>query len=405
MLVRLDAATNTAKHSRFTSAPQPSSSHAPSPSFQIPSLSHQASRFDSPSGVLSPLPGFANLPTFSPEGFFSPGPSFTPSPSLPVHDPDSSQLKRRHTCYGQSSASVWTADQQAEFGEDLLNLVVAHTHVDTLMLTLPSSHAQHDGKAGTGNELFEIMKSDFNYAWNTYQQRPSAGPSTTQQQPSLGVERESAAQIAGDQSTSNHAEEPKDVAKSNATMYQTIGLRVTGWGLGGVLSESKTGVSEGYSDEQVSVQPCQGTSVVISFPRRVKGERRQDQNNEMMRGALRARVREPGSPARVGPENRWGGICCAVEILPSLYATIRSLYSSISPMCRPWPWFLAERSDIALNEPLRRGSDRVDGGLMGLIGFQAQEELEVLRLILPVITCWKVHYCCLQHIKKLECPI
>ncbi|KAF8148553.1 hypothetical protein K438DRAFT_1989202 [Mycena galopus ATCC 62051] len=114
------------------------------------------------------------------------------------------------------------ADQQAEFGEDLLNLVVAcgwsfnainnpefrlffenranqviakthlkiqgklatysedgwkniaHTHVDTSMLSVegePSLLRTHEmtGRPKTGDELLEIMKSDFDYAWNTYQ--------------------------------------------------------------------------------------------------------------------------------------------------------------------------------------------------------------------------------------------
>ncbi|KAF7371828.1 hypothetical protein MVEN_00039600 [Mycena venus] len=125
VVVRSDAATNAAKRSRTASAPQPSSSHAPSPSFHFPPLPQQSSRFDSPSGSLSPLPGFTNLPAFSTDRSFSPGPSFAPSPSPSVHDPDSPQLKRRRTSYAQNSASIWTAEQQAEFGEDLLDLVVA----------------------------------------------------------------------------------------------------------------------------------------------------------------------------------------------------------------------------------------------------------------------------------------
>ncbi|KAJ7775980.1 ribonuclease H-like domain-containing protein [Mycena maculata] len=50
---------------------------------------------------------------------------------------------------------------------------VAHTHVDTLMLSVegqPYLLRTHDmtGRPKTGDELFEIMKSDFEYAWNTY---------------------------------------------------------------------------------------------------------------------------------------------------------------------------------------------------------------------------------------------
>ncbi|KAJ7770863.1 hypothetical protein DFH07DRAFT_681221, partial [Mycena maculata] len=50
---------------------------------------------------------------------------------------------------------------------------VAHTHVDTSMLSIegkPYLLRTHNmtGRPKTGDELFEIMKSDFEYAWNTY---------------------------------------------------------------------------------------------------------------------------------------------------------------------------------------------------------------------------------------------
>ncbi|KAJ7713409.1 hypothetical protein DFH07DRAFT_725718, partial [Mycena maculata] len=50
---------------------------------------------------------------------------------------------------------------------------VAHTHVNTSMLSVegqPYLFRTHDmtGRPETGDELFEIMKSDFEYAWNTY---------------------------------------------------------------------------------------------------------------------------------------------------------------------------------------------------------------------------------------------
>ncbi|KAJ7468182.1 ribonuclease H-like domain-containing protein, partial [Mycena latifolia] len=50
---------------------------------------------------------------------------------------------------------------------------VAHTHVDTSMLNVDSQAyllRTHNmtGRPKTGDELFEIMKSDFEYAWNTY---------------------------------------------------------------------------------------------------------------------------------------------------------------------------------------------------------------------------------------------
>ncbi|KAJ7438058.1 hypothetical protein FB451DRAFT_1060604 [Mycena latifolia] len=50
---------------------------------------------------------------------------------------------------------------------------VSHTHVDTSMLNVDSQAyllRTHNmtGRPKTGNELFEIMKSDFEYAWNTY---------------------------------------------------------------------------------------------------------------------------------------------------------------------------------------------------------------------------------------------
>ncbi|KAF7333128.1 hypothetical protein MVEN_02378300 [Mycena venus] len=51
---------------------------------------------------------------------------------------------------------------------------IAHTHVDTSMLSVegePYLLRTHNmtGRPKTGDELFEIMKSDFEYAWNTYQ--------------------------------------------------------------------------------------------------------------------------------------------------------------------------------------------------------------------------------------------
>ncbi|KAJ7167705.1 hypothetical protein C8R46DRAFT_812141, partial [Mycena filopes] len=50
---------------------------------------------------------------------------------------------------------------------------VAHTHVDTSVLSVegePYLLRTHDmtGRPKTGDELFAIMKSDFEYAWNTY---------------------------------------------------------------------------------------------------------------------------------------------------------------------------------------------------------------------------------------------
>ncbi|KAJ7733374.1 hypothetical protein B0H14DRAFT_2639640 [Mycena olivaceomarginata] len=84
----------------------------------------------------------------------------------------------------------------------------------------------------------------------------------------------------------------------------------------GVPTRSKTeGCLRGTSGEPVSVQPCQGTSVMISSPwqetesrsswcYRAKGEQRQDQNNEMRTRALQTQVQEPSNPAKVRPEYR-----------------------------------------------------------------------------------------------------
>ncbi|KAJ7429946.1 ribonuclease H-like domain-containing protein [Mycena latifolia] len=245
-----DAATATAKRARTASGSQPSSSNyeLPSPEYRFPSMPPQSPRFEnsafpSPAGQhtpLSPLTGFASLEAFSPDVAYSPSSAFAPSPSPSISESYAS--KRRRTSYTQSAqAPVWTADQQAEFGEDLCKLFVtcgwswnavnnpefqlffgkylpsailpdrrvlsgstlkreadkvigktrlkieeklatysedgwknvAHTHIDTSMLNVDSQAyllRTHNmtGRPKTGDELFEIMKSDFEYAWNTY---------------------------------------------------------------------------------------------------------------------------------------------------------------------------------------------------------------------------------------------
>ncbi|KAJ7454143.1 ribonuclease H-like domain-containing protein [Mycena latifolia] len=190
------------------------------------------------------------LPPFSPDGSFPSYSSFAPSPSPSVSSfasspspsiPDSSPaLKCRRTSSTQQS-SGWTAANQAEFGEDLCKLFVtcgwswndannpefklffekylpaaqipdrrvlsgtiltgeankviaatrnkikgkmatyvedgwknvAHMHIDTSVLCVEGQLyllKTHDmtGRPKTGDELFEIMKSDFLHAWETY---------------------------------------------------------------------------------------------------------------------------------------------------------------------------------------------------------------------------------------------
>ncbi|KAJ7874609.1 ribonuclease H-like domain-containing protein, partial [Mycena leptocephala] len=187
----------------------------------------------------SPLPGFEHLPSFSEEHSFSPFSTRDPSPAPSMHE-STPASKRRRLSYAQSAPS-WSTEQQAEFGADLCKLFVtcgwswnavanpelklffekylpaaelpdrrvlsgsilkteankvivatrqkiqgklatysedgwkniAHTHVDTSMLNVegrPYLLRTHDmtGRPKTGDELFEIMKSDFEYAWNTY---------------------------------------------------------------------------------------------------------------------------------------------------------------------------------------------------------------------------------------------
>ncbi|KAJ7135463.1 ribonuclease H-like domain-containing protein [Mycena crocata] len=243
-----DAATQAVKRSRSRSSAQASSSTHPPPAsdyrfIYVPPQSPRFTHSTAPSplsqhGPLSPLDDFTMLPPL--DGSYSPSPALSPSPSLSFSD--SPGLKRRRTGTSYTPVPpVWTAETQTEFGEDLCKLFatcgwswnsannpelkiffnkyipsavvpdrrvlsgsiltteankviaatrqkiegklatysedgwknVAHTHVDTSMLSVegqPYLLRMHDmtGRLKTGDELFEIMKSDFDYAWNTY---------------------------------------------------------------------------------------------------------------------------------------------------------------------------------------------------------------------------------------------
>ncbi|KAJ7747421.1 ribonuclease H-like domain-containing protein [Mycena maculata] len=109
----------------------------------------------------------ANNPEF--KLFFD---KYLPSAVIPDHRVLSGSILTSEANKVISATRQKIEGKLATYSEDGWKNVV-HTHVDTSVLSVegqPYLLRTHDmtGRPKTGDELFEIMKSDFEYAWNTY---------------------------------------------------------------------------------------------------------------------------------------------------------------------------------------------------------------------------------------------
>ncbi|KAK6969283.1 hypothetical protein R3P38DRAFT_2573495 [Favolaschia claudopus] len=123
-LTRSEATSSSAKRSRPSDS-QPQASSSQSAAFPFPAIpppSPQLRYPDSPAS-LSPLQGLRSLTSFSPSQSFSQSPCLAPSPSPSLHDPESPHLKRRRVS-SHSGGAPWSAEQQSDFCDDLLDLFV-----------------------------------------------------------------------------------------------------------------------------------------------------------------------------------------------------------------------------------------------------------------------------------------